>query len=279
MSKIITNDYGDTYKTPGFWRTAGAVAVGSTVMSGVVLGSTIPLNKYLVNKTQGLSNSVDSTFLWNEVKDAFKTSKLAEKGVKFWSVNENTKIRTIYDFLPKKLRNLLIPIEAIKAGRNAAYSPDIKRILINKEKFGLSAFHEMGHAFNHNFCKFWHVVQKSRTPLRSAAGLMASVALFKRPKAEGEQPKNGFDRATTFIKNNVGKLVTLCFVPIVAEELKATQRGNKMAAKVLPKEMLAKVKKVNKLGAATYVTTALMAGFGAFVATKVRDAIAHPKEV
>ncbi len=136
----------------------------------------------------------------------------------------------------------------------------------------------MGHAVNHNCSKLWKCVQKIRQPMLCVAGLMTSIALFKRPKAEGEQPKNGFDRATTFIKNNIGKLVTLCLVPIVAEELKATQRGNKMAKNVLSAEMFAKVKKFNKGGAVTYMSMALAMGLGAFVSTKIRDKIAKPEK-
>lgn len=170
-------------------------------------------------------------------------------------------------------------IEAIKAGKNACYIPKTKQVVVNLEKFGLSAFHEMGHAINHNCSKLWSCMQKMRMPMMALSSLFTLTALFKRKKADGEKPKNGFDKATTFIKNNVGKLVTLSFVPIVAEELMASHRGNKMAEKVLSKDMLKKVKLSNKLGAITYVTTAVATGAAAFVASKVRDKIAHPKEV
>lgn len=228
---------------------------------------------------KSLSQSCDTVTLESVVGKAFASAELASKGVKLKNVNEKSEIHSLYDFLPKTLKNLISPIEAVKRGNNAFYLPENKMIMINFDKLGMSSFHEMGHAVNHNCSKFWKYLQKTRQPLLALAGIMSVTALFKRPKAEGEQPKNAFDRATTFIKNNVGKLVTLCFVPIIAEELKATQRGNKMAKAVMPKEMFAQVKKLNKLGAITYITSVLAIGIGAFATTKVRDAIAHPKQV
>lgn len=170
-------------------------------------------------------------------------------------------------------------ISSVEGAQNAFYSPNAKRVILNSNEFGISAFHEMGHAINHNCSKFWKVMQKMRTPMGLLGTTAATVALFKRKKVEGEEPKNAFDKATTFVKNNVGKIVTLSFVPIIAEELKATQRGNKLAAKVLSKDMLKKVKKGNALGAATYVSAAIFSGAGAFLASKIRDKIAKPKEV
>lgn len=167
----------------------------------------------------------------------------------------------------------------IEKGENACYLPKGKKVIVNTEKLGLSAFHEMGHAINHNCTKFWKIMQKSRTPMKYLGSGLALTALLKRQKLEGEQPKNMFDKATTFVKNNVGKLVTLSFIPIVAEELMASHRGNKMAAKVLSPDMLTKVKASNRLGAATYITAAVVSGAGAYLASKIRDKIAAPKEV
>lgn len=279
MSKIITNDYGERYQTPGFWKTAGAIVVGNTAY-GLVNNAKIPVSRYCLNTMKSLSQSCDTVTLKSAVGKAFASAELASKGVKLKNVNENSVIiNRIYDNLPDFIKKLVSPFDAAKRGNNAFYLPKDKMIIVNLDKLGMSTFHEMGHAVNHNCSKFWKYVQKSRQPLLALAGIMSTIALFKRPKADGEQPKNSFDKATTFIKNNVGKLVTLSFVPIVAEELMASHRGNKMAEKVLSKEMLAKVKKFNKLGAITYIATGLTMGLGAFVATKVRDEIAHPKEV
>ena len=98
-------------------------------------------------------------------------------------------------------------------------------------------------------------------------------------KLEGEEPKNNFDKVTTFIKNNVGKLAVLSFIPLVAEELAASYKGEKLAKQVLSPELLKKVENCNRLGASTYILMASAVGLGAVVASKVRDAIAKPEEI
>ena len=162
--------------------------------------------------------------------------------------------------LPKCLKNSRIGdimsvgmARMLEQGRNAIFLPKTNEVAVNIEKLGTAAFHEMGHAVNHNFSKFWKGMQKLRIPCGIAGGLFGTVALFKRKKVEGEEPKGFFDKTTTFIKNNVGKLTLAAFAPIVAEELMATYRGNKMAKKVLSPELFKKVQKTNRFGAMTYI--------------------------
>lgn len=59
----------------------------------------------------------------------------------------------------------------------------------------------------------------------------------------------------------------------------ASHKGEKLAKKVLPKDMLKKVKITNRFGAATYIGTAILAGTGAWAGSKVRDMIAKPKQI
>ena len=59
----------------------------------------------------------------------------------------------------------------------------------------------------------------------------------------------------------------------------ATYRGNKMAKKVLSPELFKKVQKTNCFGAITYIAVGVGAALAAVVGSKVRDAIAKPKEI
>ena len=314
MSKIITTDNGQHYQTPGFGKTAGAVYAGSAVGSLVTLGASTAIGIPCINRMQKTSQSCDTVELRSAIENAMQKTGLKDKGVEVIDVKkpastgtlvENfTKLfsgeKTLEELHPenKKLINALnnamsnFERESIlgkaqaeyltrmfEEGDNACFLPRGNKIIVNIEKLGASAFHEMGHAINRNMSTFWKGMQKMRLPMMITSGALSLLSLCKRPKAEGEQPKNGFDKATTFIKNNVGKLVTLSFVPIVAEELKATSRGNKLAKQLLSPEIAKKVRATNRYGAISYVTTAVIAGFSAFVANKVRDKIAHPKEV
>lgn len=170
-------------------------------------------------------------------------------------------------------------VGAIEKGKNAGFNNLSNEVLINTEKLGTAGFHEVGHAINYNNSKFWKVMQNLRKPAMIIPGILTTIALFKRKKADGEKPKGFFDKTTTFIKEHVGTLTTLSMAPIVAEEIKATQRGNALAKKLLSPENYKKVVKTNRYGAATYIAAALAVGVGAYVANKVKDAIAKPKEI
>lgn len=289
MTTTIITDNGQIYSTPGFWTTTGAVIAGSAVQSSVSKSSSL-ISEPIIKKMKKISQSCDNKTLRAAINDAFTNSKLSKNGVELLDVNEkavNKELReALLNSLPKFLRenrhakfivNILENI--FKKGNNAAYIPKTKKIAVNIDKLGASAFHEMGHAINHNQSKIWKVIQGMRAPSMIAGGIFGLTALLKRKKIEGEQPVNTFDKVTTFVKDNVGKLVLASFVPIVSEELMATYRGNKMAKKLLPSELFAKVKKLNKLGAVTYISTALLTAFAAFSASKIRDGIAEPKQI
>ncbi len=304
---IITNNNGQTYQTAGIGTTTGAILAGGLANSAITnLNAKILLPSVsgkMVNQLSDLDKTQISE-MQKGIKDAFEKSGLGQKGVEIIDVRNvkegkelplaNKQLveainKKIERFIPKKLREseILKPKldqikkglqNTIESGKNAAYFEEVNKIAINTEKLGAAAFHEMGHALNMQSSKFWRVTQKAR-PVALLSGVFGLTALFKRKKLEGEEPKNNFDKATTFIKNNVGKLVTLSFLPIIAEELMASHKGEKLAKQVLSPELLKKVKNGNRLGALTYILTASAVGFGTYVASKVRDAIAKPEEI
>ena len=312
MTTIITDN--GQYKTPGFWTTAGAVIAGSAAQSAVA-NSNKCIARPILKKMKEASQSCDNKTLRAAINDAFINSNLFKNGVELLDVKQSKDkhfLKNIFDVviknkstynsgelaankklheailnsLPKFLRNTTcgdIAVKVVKnmieAGNTAAYLFKTKKIAVNIDKLGTSAFHEMGHAINHNQSKIWKVIQGMRLPAMAAGGVFGLTALLKRQKLEGEQPVNTFDKVTTFVKDNVGKLVLASFVPIVSEELMATYRGNKMAKKLLPSEMFAKVKKTNRLGAVTYISSALLTALAAYSASKVRDKIAEPKKI
>lgn len=255
-----------------------AVAVGGGVWTATTLAQA-PFAQYGKNQMAKIGQSCDSVVLNQGVDKAFENFKLPSKAVKIINVNENTPPNPIFEKLPNWLRKQLDFLEEAKAGKNAFFQATDNQIVVNRNKLGTATFHEMGHAVNYNFSKFWKGMQGLRLPCMALGGLLGTVALFKRKKVEGEEPNGFIDKTTTFIKNNVGKLVLLTSAPIVAEELMATHRGNKMAKKVLSPELFNKVKLTNRWGAATYITSAVGAALAAVAGSKIRDAIAKPKEI
>lgn len=163
-------------------------------------------------------------------------------------------------------------------GKNAVYLFGSNKIIINSEKLGFAGFHEMGHAMNRNMSKIGKVLQGMRTPATMIASSLLMLSLFTNKRTEENPPKNKWQKFTNFVKENVGKLTTLCFTPIVAEEIMASVKGQKLAKQVLPKNLMKSVTKTHILGAASYIGLALITGFAAFAANKVRDAIVEKRQ-
>ncbi len=241
-----------TYEKAGLLQTTGAVAAG--VVAGDVAKFAIHKAFQVPFVSDCKKNIYVGTDMFAKAADeALIKSGLASKGVKI-------------------IRN-------VKDGGNPQFIPTTNEI-INNSKLEMVTFHEMGHAVNKNFSTVGKVLFKMKAP---AAVLLIPAAicaaLFKRKKVEGEKPEGFFDKATTFIKDNCGKIAFLGFVPILLEEGLASINANKLAKEVLSPENL---KKMNKLHATAWLTYAGLAAGGTtcvVVMSKVRDALSKPKEV
>lgn len=299
MTTMQTND-GSRYSLPSNLTTAGAIIAGSAAQN-IPSVALLPISHFAINKMRKLNENIDTVQLKKAAKEIINHSpELNKKGVKLYSftTKKNLTLNEVITNWATKyidvLMNKLAPAKKyikpstvgnnfmmtqIRHGYNAGFNPATNGVCINFEKMGTSVFHEIGHAINFNSSKFWRGMQKARLPFMLIAMTLPTIALFKRKKAEGEEPKNIFDKATTFIKENVGKLTTLAFVPIVAEELKASARGNKLAKGLLKPDLYKRVVKSNRLGAATYIAAAIASGVGAYLANKVRDKIASPEKI
>lgn len=285
----------DNKDNPGFFKksiagTAGLLAV--TPLSIVPIFSSHLLQNQMVKLNKSLSS--DAVKSLNEAGNKIlKDSGLEKQGVEILRKIPMIRLPNI-PYFPKKINKILKsmnPLYQFKMGRNAVYNTEVKKILVSN-KIALSQFHELGHAMNDNFGKVGKFLQNIRkdlifrrafkkTPLSGkialfGVALLPLVSIFKNKKAEGEKPKGIFDRTTTFIKNNVGKLTFLTMLPIVAEEALASYKGEKAVKNLINKDLFKKVKMCNRFGLMTYVTISVVAGFSAMLASKIRDKIAQP---
>jgi len=288
MSVITTND-GSQWQKPTVLTTAGAIVTGSVAQSAMT--SANDLCAYpIMGKMRAINNGVDKVEISEALKTALEKGGLKDK-VKLIDLKGKKDYKNIIEFIKDFFKNSkgMNPLEKIKKmqvnmvkeGFNAGFSPIGNKIIINTEKLGLAGFHEIGHAINFNNSKFWKALQCYRVaqiPI-ALAGALSLTALFKRKKVEGEEPHGTFDKITTFIKENVGKLTLLTMVPVVAEEIKATMRGNKLAKEILSPENYKKVVKLNRYGAMTYIGMTLLMSGGAYLANKIKDSIAKPKKI
>lgn len=151
-------------------------------------------------------------------------------------------------------------------------------IYMNSKKLAHTFFHEVGHAMNYQTSKFWRFLQKNRT----VAGFfipfaLLTTALLKNKKQKGEKPQGFFDKTTTFIKENVGKLVFLSALPIIAEEAKASLNGQKLAKKFLSNKNYKNVVHSNSIGLLTYILGAAAIGWLCNNANKINDKTVKPQ--
>ena len=116
-----------------------------------------------------------------------------------------------------------------------------------------------------------------RIPSTFLVGTLSMIALLTNKRSENNPPKTAWQKTKNFIKENVGKLSALAFIPIITEELMASAKGKKLAKNILPKKFIKNITKSNTIGVLTYIGTALAYGFAAFAGNKVRDKIVDKK--
>lgn len=293
MSTIQSSN-GNQYVTPGIGLSTAGYIAGSMASGAINRVANQVICGPILAKALKEHNGVDTNAIRKALKIALDSTGMKDKGVtiKDYSGCKPSDVksmkRLVKEFLVRVIkRKEKVSIldfvnaqakEQAKLGANALYAD--KAVHVNIDRAGVTAFHELGHAINENGSKFWKMVQHSRRFLGLVViPSLPIIAMCKRKKAEGEETTGPIDKVTTFIKENVGKLTTLAFVPVIAEEFKATARGNKIAKELLSPELASKVAKCNKMGGLTYVVLGISAGVGAFVANKIKDAIAKPKLV
>ena len=290
--EIIVTDDGKKYQKAGLANAAGAVFVAN-MAGGATNMAVRKLSHIPLDNLDKLTQNLDKDTFKQAADKAFANSGLAEKGVKLLDAtndNKNVVKESLQNALPNwvnkypKLKNFFNKkfdkiSNTIISGRNACYIPRANTILINKDKMSWAAFHEMGHAMNKHMGGIGKVLHKLRAPMVLLTSVALFTALFKRKKAEGEKPEGFFDKTTTFIKENAGKLAFAGMVPTILEEGLASIKGAKLAKNLLSPENLKKLNNLNARALLTYIGGATAAGLSAFVISKVRDAIAAPKEI
>lgn len=167
----------------------------------------------------------------------------------------------------------------IANGRNAAFiitnnSKSNNSIVVNKNKFPLSIFHEMGHAFNFHNSKAWKKIQSFRNPILNTILWTPVMLAF----TEKEVPQEGKElTAEQKIKNKMRNATPIIAMGaslfINSEEIMASIRANKWAEKIFKNnpEIAKKVSKVNQYGALTYFALTALIGIACASVIKIRD--------
>lgn len=259
------------------------LAIGAGAVSFGIIRTKLNTD-ILDQKDKHLNSGLDTNYMREKINRALSQSGMKNKGVKildFARYENNPPKRmissnkpTIKDFIHAIVRRVKFnDVNIAHDGYNSFYVAKSNKILINTNKQPLAGFHEIGHAINNNSSKFWRTIIKTRGLTTALPFWIAAIAIGK-GKSEGKTSTSAIDSATTFIKNNAGALSIASSVPIIAEELKASQRGNKLAKELLSPDIAKKVIKSNRLGAMTYIVSAGAMALATVAGSKIRDLIA-----
>ncbi len=284
-------------KKVGFGRGLGAYMAGAATSFGIGLAYDKTISDNIIKQM----NKLSKTDISKEINQGFENSNLKSVGAEIVDISKLADPKAeIAECLRKsanktfrgklynktKFGRVYLERTAIRpwaqmlvSGENAAALFNTNKIILDTEKIGTAAFHEMGHLMNRNFSKIGKILQRIKSPFTMLAGILSTIALLTNKRTEANPPKNAWQKTTTFIKENVGKLVAICFVPTIAEEAMASVRGQKLAKSILSKDLMKNVSKHHVLGLASYVGVAIATGVSAFAANKVRDRVAHGKNV
>ena len=226
----------------------------------------------------------------NVAQQAMKDTGLATKGIKIRSVNSqniNEITNELINAMGKQPFGKNTAINASKYfeyGANAAYVPNLKNIYISEKGCYSSVFHEMGHAMNNQFSKIGNILQKGRllvpynVPILGL-GLFAASLLHKVKQETEGQPKSGWEKTKDFVKNNVGKLTFLSFVPTLIEEAMASFKGINIAKKYLPKDQIVQLTKNYQKAFKTYGLVAVLTSAGIGLGNLIAQAIQNKKDM
>ena len=200
----------------------------------------------------------------NEAKQIFKLSNLKKQGVRIRNCNLTKKIKSYTE-------------AQAATGHNAFYVPEVKKILCNLNSSAIFAPHEMGHAKNYMSKNiFIKALAKSRNLGILYLPILA-VALFRKPKKEGEESNTIMGKTLDYVKENSVGLAAATFAPTLIEEGLASIRGANLAKKVLSPEKLKAMKMINAKGWLSYAILEGFAVFATWAVNKIRE-LSVPKD-
>lgn len=257
--------------TPDYQTSMIGTAAGFSAFY-VIINCAQKIQNRISEKIKQMSFSADKAPLFNQITDtALQASGMDKLGVTIKHITSDI-INSPQQKLNNRQKKALSHILDYK---NSLFNGKQNTIIIPPKKsdmMPLLTYHEIGHAINYNTSKFWKFTQNLRILNLLSISIMC-FALCKHKNAEGEKPTGTFDKAANFIKNNAGILSFATFIPTLAEECKATINGNNLAKRLLPNELLLKVRNCNKTAFFSYITTAIATGSGIFAAGKIKDTI------
>ena len=207
---------------------------------------------------------------WEPVAD-----NIVEKRRVFLKNNKNPFIKLISKTWPNDARYKEM-FRVYAEGKNACFMPATSQLLVNRDKMGSAAFHELGHAMNAKGIGEGRILAKIRGKAKNCVPLVFLISMLTPKDREDSKTKNPVYKTLLNFKKYAGLIAALCMLPMVAEEGLASIKGSKMAKKVLSPELCKRINKVNTRSFMSYTTGMILVGIGMALANYVKDKVTGP---
>ena len=227
----------------------------------------------VVDKTMNLSEiqklgvSVENTE-WTNLNELVR--KIKTQGKNYNKMSLSKKIQ--YKFKKIGVNAIRKAGLEIPMGKNASYIHFFKTVKLNKQRGGAYIFHELGHAKNFSSTNsVMKTLVKMRNPILSSLIMTAGLVCAFIPRAEGEDAKTTWGKTKNFLKDSSVGITAIGALATPLEEGIASIRGASIAKKILPKDQLKTVNKMNTKGFLSYLAVAAGTILTTYIIKKLTD--------
>lgn len=267
---------------------AGGIFVyaGNNLAHKAMLKDAKNLRKYItpevVDKTMELPEIKKLDVHLADARWMEKNSDLAKKIRGAKNELQNSQGNSIFKKLRiSRLNTYRKRLHAYPMGKQASFNATmlVDYIALNKQRGGALVFHELGHAKNYrsnNIIK--NLMIKSKNPIISGALIIAGLCCATIPRAKEEEKDTFGGKTKNVLKNNCIGITAVGGLMIPLEEGIASIRGAKIAKKILPKEQLRLVNKMNLKAFCSYGSMAAGAILATYLASKIFDKVVESKD-
>ena len=193
--------------------------------------------------------------------------------------NSNPVAKFLTKIFSKKDGFIANKVMIIAQGKNASYIPLTSQILLNKDKMGITTFHELGHFINGSSKGIRRMLARSRVLSIVSVPAILGIGLLTPKREEGDEYTNPLAKTAAFIKKHCGVLAGISMLPVIIEEGVASINGAQLAKKVLNKNMYKKLNKFNFMAFSSYIIGASILGICTALAVYIKDKVSGAKPV
>lgn len=291
MEKVNSNNLWDNKYIR---QTAGAAAgYGSYKLLGRAIGKT---SGYYFTKALSNYTPEENQLFKSAQKDVYEKLK-DTVSCKIIHLDETTKDSVINSYwqifdkglkstndsiikykIKKSFKKIKKTIERISQGKNAAYDPMAKNILINNEKTAGAFFHELGHAIEYQTKNYSKSLSTAFKLNKKIVPALFIASLLSNNNEKNESPeRRSFNIFGNIIEKNIIPIAMILSIPKLIDEGLASLNANKITKEVLSKELHKKMNKINAIAFGSYLTSAIAAALLMKLALNIKNKILESK--